>query len=276
MIRFKRWVAVVALTAIAGGVVAQDRAQTLADIRQELAVLYMDIRTLKVELSTTGAPSGGAVGNSPLERLTAIEAELQRLTSATEQLDFRVGRITADGTNRIGDLEFRLCELEDGCDIGALGDTPSLGGVDAEPTGPGPIAPPPSGGPALAIGEQTDFEQAQEALALGDFRGAADQFAAFTTSYPGGPLAGQAHFYRGEALIGLGETTNAARAYLDSFSGEPDGPVAADALYKLGKSLGAIGQTQDACITLAEVAVRFPGNPAVLAAQSTMLNLGCS
>tara|TARA_R110002049_G_C8784465_1_gene531094 strand:+ start:49 stop:435 length:387 start_codon:yes stop_codon:yes gene_type:complete len=128
----------------------------------------------------------------------------------------------------------------------------------------------------LAIGEQEDFERAQAALAAGDFRSAADQFATFVTTYPGGPLAGQAHFYRGEALTGLGETTNAARAYLESFSGESEGPVAPDALYNLGKSLGAIGQTQDACITLAEVAVRFPGNPAVLAAQSEMRNLGCS
>ncbi|WP_377507810.1 tol-pal system protein YbgF [Octadecabacter sp. R77987] len=276
MIRLHKWVAILALSAVAGGAIAQTREETLADIRQQLTVLYVDIQTLKTELSTTGAPSGSVAGNSPLERLTAIEAELQRLTAATEHLDFRIGRITADGTNRIGDLEFRLCELEDGCDIGALGDTPSLGGVDAEPTGPGPVAPPPSGGPALAIGEQQDFERAQEALAAGDFRGAADQFATFVTSYPGGPLAGQAHFYRGEALTGLGETTNAARAYLDSFSGEPEGPVAPDALFNLGKSLGAINQTQDACITLAEVGVRFPGNPAVLAAQTEMRNLGCS
>ncbi|QEE36395.1 tol-pal system protein YbgF [Octadecabacter sp. SW4] len=276
MIRLHKWVAILALSAVAGGAFAQTREETLADIRQQLTVLYMDIQTLKTELSTTGAPLGGVAGNSPLERLTAIEAELQRLTSATEQLDFRVSRITQDGTNRIGDLEFRLCELEEGCDIAALGDTPSLGGVDAEPTGPGPVAPPPSGGPSLAIGEQEDFERAQAALAAGDFRSAADQFATFVTTYPGGPLAGQAHFYRGEALTGLGETTNAARAYLESFSGESEGPVAPDALYNLGKSLGAIGQTQDACITLAEVAVRFPGNPAVLAAQSEMRNLGCS
>ena len=34
--------------------VAQDRAQTLADIRQELTVLYVEMQRLKRELSTTG------------------------------------------------------------------------------------------------------------------------------------------------------------------------------------------------------------------------------
>ena len=80
----------------------------------------------------------------------------------------------------------------------------------------------------------------------------------------------------GEAYEGLGEMTNAARAYLESFSGDATGPVAPMALFKLGFALGQIGQTQDACITLAEVGVRFPGNPAVTDAQTAMRNLGCS
>ncbi len=70
--------------------------------------------------------------------------------------------------------------------------------------------------------------------------------------------------------------TDAARAYLASFSGDPTGEVAPEALYKLGFSLGALGQIQDACLTLGEVGNRFPGNPAVLEAESAMRNLGCS
>ena len=264
-----------ALTLLAAPVAAQD-AETLADIRQALAVLYVDIQELRTQLSTTGAPQGGTAGNTPLERLDAIEAELQRLTSKTEELEFRVNRITVDGTNRIGDLEFRLCELEADCDIGQLGDTPSLGGVDngAEVVAAAP--PPATGGPALAIGEQADFTRAQEALASGDFRGAADLLATFSASYPGSPVAAEAALMRGKALEGLGEMTNAARAYLESFSGDATGPSAPEALYKLGFALGEIGQTQDACITLGEVAVRFPGNAFVTEAQSAMARLGCS
>ena len=56
---------------------------TLADIRQELSVLYVEIQRLKRELSTTGAPSVDVGGNSVLERVSAIEAELPRLTQQT-------------------------------------------------------------------------------------------------------------------------------------------------------------------------------------------------
>jgi len=252
---------------------AQD--QTLADIRQQLSGLYVDIQRLRTELSTTGGLATGPIGNTPLDRLNAIESELQRLTSKTEELEFRINRITVDGTNRIGDLEFRLCELEDGCDIGSLGDTPSLGGVDNGATIVTAEPAPETGGPALAVGEQGDFERAQEALASGDFRSAADQFAAFVQAYPGGPLTARAYFGQGDALENLGEASAAARAYLDSFSGDPAGEVAPRALVSLGRSLGALGQTADACVTLGEVPVRFPGDPAVADAQAVSRNLGC-
>lgn len=247
--------------------------ETLADIRQELTALFVDVQRLRRELSTTGGLSQGVVGNTPLDRLNAIEAELQRLTSNAEQLEFRINRITTDADNRIGDLNFRLCELEAGCDIGQLDETP-LGGLALAPV-PDANTDTPQGGPALAVGEQGDIARAQEALASGDFRSAVEQLATFVATYPGSPLTVDANFLKGEALDGLGDTTNAARAYLEAFSGAPNGPRAPQALFKLGSSLGNIGQTQDACLTLAEVDVRFPGNPAVTAAQSEMQALGC-
>lgn len=252
---------------------AQD--QTLGDIRQELTMFYVEIQRLKTELNTTGTPEGTPSGGTVLDRVTAIEAELQRLTGKTEELEFRINRITRDGTNRIGDLEFRLCELEEGCDINALGDTPSLGGIDNATDVPEPVAAPVAG-PALAVGEQADFERAQQALSSGDFRGAAAQFATFVETYPGGPMSSEAHYLRGEAFESLGEMTNAARAYLDAFSGDPVGVRAPDALFKLGAALGGLGQQQDACITLGEVLARFPTSEAALDAQSARANLGCS
>lgn len=253
---------------------AQD--QTLADIRQQLSVLYVDIQRLRTELSTSGALTTGTVGNTPLDRLNAIENELQRLTSKTEELEFRINRVTVDGTNRIGDLEFRLCELEEGCDISLLGDTPSLGGVDSAANVPTAQPATDVGTPALAVGEQGDLTRAQEALASGDFRGAADILATFAETYPGSPVAAEAAFIRGEALNGLGQTTDAARAYLESFSTNASGPRAAESLFKLGVALGALNQTQDACLTLAEVGTRFPGNPAAEQARTAMQGLACN
>ncbi|MEM8536813.1 MAG: tol-pal system protein YbgF [Pseudomonadota bacterium] len=246
--------------------------ETLADIRQQLTGLFVEVQRLKRELSTTGGLNAGAAGNTPLDRLNAIEAELQRLTSNAEQMEFRINSITVDASNRIGDLNFRLCELEADCDIATLEETP-LAGLEMTSA---PVAPPQvTTGPALAIGEQGDFQRAEEALVAGDFRGAADQLATFLTAYPGSPLTPDVNYLRGEALEGLGDVTNAARSYLAAFSADPTGPKAPDALFKLGASLGKIGQIQDACLTLAEVDVRFPGNPAVADARMEMQALGC-
>ncbi|MFL4470476.1 tetratricopeptide repeat protein [Tateyamaria armeniaca] len=254
---------------------AQDPA-TLADIRQELTVLYVEVQRLKRELSTTGG-TGTSVGTGDtFDRIAAIESELQRLTGKSEELEFRIGRVIEDGTNRIGDLEFRLCELESGCDISALGDTPTLGG-GAAPGVPA-VAPAPTTQPAtqLAANEQADFERAQEALAARDFRAAADQFEAFNQTYPGGPLAIEATLRRGEALEGLGDVREGARAYLSAFTLDQQGPLAAEALYRLGNALGRLGQSSEACVTLGEVGVRFPGAAAVTDAEAAMRNLGCS
>lgn len=256
----------------AAPVAAQE--QTLADIRQEMSVLFVEIQKLKRELSTTGTP-GISFGGDTLQRLDLIESELARLTSKTERLEFRINQVVADGTNQIGDLEFRLCELEPNCDIASLGDTPTLGGESATPVAP--VRPAPANGneTQLAMGEQADFDRAKAALDQGSFRSAADLFEAFTSTYTGGPLTGQAHYYRGQALAGLGETSGAARSYLNSFSGDPQGALAPDALYGLGESLGVLGQANEACVTLAEVGVRFPGSGTADRASVEMQRLGC-
>ncbi|WP_424939563.1 tol-pal system protein YbgF [Aliiroseovarius sp. S253] len=253
---------------------AQDRAQSLADIRQELTVLYVEIQKLKTELSTTGSANVTTGVGSLSQRMAAIEGELSRLTSLTEQLEFRINSIVKDGTNRIGDLEFRLVELEGG-DISKLGEASTLGG-GAAPTGP-VAAPAPSTAPAteLAVGEKQDFDTAGVALEAGDYAQAATLFTQFVENYPGSPLTSEAHFQRGEAFTGAGDIKNAARAYLNAFSGAPNSERAPDALYRLGHSLGGLGQINEACATLTEVGKRFPGAPAVADAQASRQSLGC-
>lgn len=272
---------VLALALLPHGVRAQDD-QTLADIRQQMTVLFVEIQRLRRELSTTGSAAVQTGGATVIDRLTVIEGEMQRLTSKTEELEFRINRIVEDGTNRLGDLEFRLVELEGG-DVSTLGETSTLGGegqtgaqaasgqtVGALP----PVATP--GGSELAIGEEDDFKRAQAALSEGNHSAAAAQFAAFGQAYPGSPLAAGAELGRGDALEAMGDTREAARAYLASFSAAPQGPLAAQALYRLGRSLGALSQISEACVTLGEVGIRFPGDPAVAQAQSEMQKLGCS
>jgi tol-pal system protein YbgF len=261
---------------------AQDQ-QTLADIRQELTVLHVDIQRLKRELSTTGgANSGVPAQGSVLDRVAAIEAGLQGLTAQTEQLEYRINRIVADGTNRIGDLEFRLVELEGG-DIAALGETTTLGrdgtsgdtAATGATTGAGSSLPTGATDSELAIGEQADFDAAELALKAGEHQLAAEKFAIFTQAYPGSPLAPKADFERGKALDGLGDTREAARAYLASFTGNAEGETAPKALFELGAALGRLGQVDQACITLSEVDVRFPGQSIVAQAVAERAALGC-
>ncbi|MEX0304091.1 MAG: tol-pal system protein YbgF [Leisingera sp.] len=255
---------------------AQDQ-QTLADIRQELTVLHVEIQRLKRELSTTGAPSADVSGSTVLDRVGAIETELQRLTLQTEELGHRIDRVVADGTNRIGDLEFRLVELEGG-DIGALEETTTLGGgeLPAAAGNAGQAEEAGTGGGELAIGEQADFDAAEKLLTEGSYQDAAEKFAAFNQAYPGSPLAPAAEFSRGKAMDGLGDTREAARAYLAAFTGNSSGPVAPKALFELGAALGRLGQTDQACVTLSEVGVRFPGAGPETEARAEMAKLGCS
>lgn len=254
----------------------QDRTQTLADIRAELAGLAAEFNALKAELVSSGAAMTGAAGGDALTRMDTIEAELARLTARTEAVELKLNRVVSDGTNRIGDIEYRLCEVTEGCDLATLGATSVLGGeTGAAPAAVVAVPAAPLAGAELAISEQADFDRAQGVLGSGDFRTAADLFATFTQSYPGSPLTQQAHFQRATALEQLGDTSGSARAYLDAFSAAPEGTQAPDALLKLGEGLGKLGQVPEACVTLAEVGTRYPGSLAATQSTVAMQGLGC-
>ena len=63
---------------------AQDRGQTLADVRQELTVLSVELQRLKGELNTTSGASGTGGAGSMLDRVNALESALSQLTGKTE------------------------------------------------------------------------------------------------------------------------------------------------------------------------------------------------
>jgi tol-pal system protein YbgF len=271
-----RWLVVLAVLPFAAmgqqSTSAEDR-ESLADIRQELSVVYVMVQQLKRELATTTSPGILNAQGSFQERIDAIEFALQRLTARTEELENRIERVVADGTMRIGDLEFRLVELEGG-DLAALGETTTLGGEGAVAV-PDPDNDPGHGG-ELAVGEQDDFDRALAAYDEADFLTAIALFEAFNETYPAGPLSAPAHLYRGLSLEQLGENADAARAYLNAFSVNPDGPEAPAALVQLGLSLNMLGQPEQACVTLAEVALRYPGDAMVERAENARTRIGCS
>lgn len=277
---------------VAGPVAAQDNSETLADIRQQLSVLNVEMQGLSRELATTGAGPLGIEGTSFPDRLISMETQLQQLTAQTERLSFRIESIGRDGGNRIEDLRFQLCELTPDCDLGALpepgplGAAPTSSGQNSSPavstSTSGSVRPtarpnrPAAPAPQLAIGEEAEFNAAKALLDQGQNGQAALALERFVTSYPTGPLSTEAQFLRGEALSRDGQQAGAARAYLESFSGTPEGPRAPESLLGLGRALGSLGQTDEACLTLSEVGIRFPQSNAAGQANSVRAGLGCS
>ena len=88
--------------------------------------------------------------------MDTIEAELSRLTARTEEVELKLNRVVSDGTNRIGDIEYRLCEVTEGCDPTTLGATPTLGGRYGRrrlprSTDAGAATAPATGGTELAV-----------------------------------------------------------------------------------------------------------------------------
>ena len=251
---------------------AEENKKTLADIRQDLNILYVEVLRLRRELSTTQTSSITSNNEaSVLERLDGMEQELRRLTSETENLEFRVNSIVSDGTNRVRDLEYRLVELEGG-DVSKIDFATTLGG-DLEIPLENNVEE--NSGPELAIGEKADYENAQNALTEERFEDSLVLFERFLENYPDSPLSASVVIAKGNAYEGLGEIKKAARAYLNSFSLYEDSPVAPEALTLLGNALVSLGQTDAGCQTLAQVLMRFPDSDFSLEAEKMMSELQC-
>ncbi len=245
---------------------------TAADLRAELGVLSGQVQQLRDQLVQRGA-AGGLPGGAAdaLTRLDQLEAELRRVTARVEVLTNDLDRVIVDASNRVGDIEFRLTELEGGAPaLAPAAEAPLLGGGltalrprarsgaggAASPAAPGTAGP----GAQLTVTERSDFDAAVAAASAGENARAVELFNSFLATYPGGPLSGEAQFRRGEAQEAQGDWRGAARSYLDAFSGAPSDPLAPRALYRLAISLNALNNSSEACLTLTEVELRYPGS----------------
>ena len=158
--------ALVGALALAGPAPAQQ--QNLADVKHELTVLNGQIEQLRAELVRRGA-SGGLPADpaTALTRLDQLEAELRRLTDRVDVLTNDIARIVDDATNRVGDIEFRLTELEGG-DTSVKPEPATLGGGMTRPR-PRPVSPvvAPEGARSFAVSVQADFDAAVKAAETG-------------------------------------------------------------------------------------------------------------
>lgn len=276
MARRSRLGTVIGAVMLAGVLALPGRAaESVADIKAQLTVLNDQIGQLRDQLVNHGAAPGlPSAPATALTRLDQLDAELKALTDRVDVLTNDIQRIVADASNQVGDIQFRLTELEGG-DAGPQAPAPQLGGGLTGPR-PRPVAPEePADTGAMAVAEQSDFDAAVAAADGGDNAKAAALFSTFLETYPGGPLTTEAQYRRGEALGAAGDWKGAARSYLDAFSGAPQDEQAPQALYKLGVSLGKLGQQSEACLTLAEVGNRYPDSDVLGQVATEKRTLGC-
>ena len=257
---------------------AQVREETLADIRQQLVALYVQMERLRRELFPTGRSANAratAGSTNTLQRIDDLESELRGTISKVEQLEFQIAKIAEDGSRRIRDLEYKLVELEGG-DLSTLDGGTTLGGeVDAAGVSPIQIESRQTESNVVPSDRQF-FERALSAYENGEYVSAVERFTIFLDAYPSGPFTAEAHFYLGEALAGQRDWIQAAKSYLDSFNSDKDGSVAPNSLLRLGASLGKLGKLEEACLVLDSVGKRFPASEQGTEALAEMTRLECS
>jgi|GEM_PF-66169 len=258
--------------------------QTLADIQTELDRLKSEMEGLRSELLLNDPATSGVVNPAPvLDRVDTMNEELRRLTAQVEELGNRVERIVADGTNRIGDLEFRLLELEGG-DFSTLGETPPLGQGDTR-LRPQPVTQgtPPGSSP------QTPVEQN-----LGSVRPVlraravpASVITPPASTPPGTPVTtppvtpppaavtatSEEAFQQALSSFRTGSYFDADRQFLQYLTTYPNSPRAGEAAFWRGESLAAQNDWQPAARSFLD---SFSGSPDGPFASDALFRLGVS
>jgi len=238
---------------------AAQQGDSLAQLRSEISALSALVAELAANLSSGTGSTAQTQGfdGSMIDQVERIREELATLTARAEALEFRVRRVVDDASNRIGDMEFRLTELEGG-DTSALPPTPPLGGESGATSGG---VSDPAQAPQLAAGEQSAFDAARALLDEGDTDAAKSALSVFLETYPGSPLGAQASALLAQAQRDSGADADAARTWLNLYLANPEGPDAPHALLELGNSLAQLGQVSEACVMFEELFTRFPDAP---------------
>ena len=218
--------------------------------------LLYRLQILDAEIADIRARLGGAAGGGTTRPITgggdaALEAELRSLTGQIERVERAQRALRADLQRRLGDIEFRLNELEgvpnDGSGGVKLdGDLKSDDRVAAAPVG---------------AAERGDLDRAIGDVEKGRFDQGEDRLRRFINSYGSSPLVGEAFYWLGESLFVRGIHADAAKAYLNGYQTNRAGNFAARNLYRLGVTLGRLGQINEACLTLREVRKQYPNSP---------------
>lgn len=236
--------------------------------------------------SSTGAgaatgshPTAGQLADAEL-RLSRLEAQLRQLNGEIERMGHEVRTFGQRLDKLVGDVDFRLTEIERQMNQGGAGAamsdaarssgqadpaaaSPSIGAstfANATATAPSEQAPasttPKAALPAGSPMQRYDY--AYSLLSKQKLGEAQQAFEMFLTEHGDDKLAGNAQYWLGEIYYTNGDLQQAAKAFLEGVQRYPDGNKAPDSLLKLAISLRRLNQVEDACATLLELDKRFP------------------
>jgi len=223
-------------------------ADPLADLRRDLERLKSDLVTMDADINQARTQRPVLAG-SLLEQMSAIEAEVQRLTNVLEHAEYQ----TRASAAQIDALETRLCALEENCDPAAT--TQAL--VSSPPPLPKPLAP--------AVRARAEGRLEEALILLASFgaqqRPLVEQIAALSL--------------QSEILQQMDRYEAAAKAALDGYGFAPEGPYAANFLLTVGLSFEALGKAEETCLMVGEVAAQFPASDVRGVADDFVQTRGC-
>lgn len=229
-------------------------------------------------------------------RVGRLEEQMRDLTGKLEEANHRAAQIQQRLDRLVGDVDFRLTQLERGggapaqsgdaapaapvpptasnvqAPRGAANVAPGEARVLLVPGAP-PAAPQSASAPAATAAAaavslpagppETQYEFAyglyQQAVQdRGDFGRAENALRQFLGAHGQHRLAGDAQYWLGETFYARRDWTAAAREFAAQFRAYPQNAKAPDSLLRLGQSLGQLNRKDDACGTLAELDRRYP------------------
>jgi tol-pal system protein YbgF len=208
-------------------------------------------------------------------RLHDLELSLQQATGQNEVLSHRLQQLNDRIDSQKRDFEYKLCTIvaqqvgagtsadQSGaglpCDASSALATLATPGGQVQASG----SPGDSGGTlgTLSEGEaqsaRSQFDQAMNMLAKGQYDEARASFRAFADANPKDSLAPQAIYWVGSIAFVQKDFTAAAQAFAEQIKKYPTSPQGADSMLKLGQSLLALGQKKEGCLTLGAIKSKY-------------------
>lgn len=200
-----------------------------------------------------------------MSRIDQLQNEVRELTGKVEEQSYqnaelkkRLSTMYSDFDERVRNLENKASggspEVENpsGENSGDAGQPADLDNVqntgkaqpanegqganEQPPAGnpPATVAPQPPSEPAAAVSEDQAYKQAYDDLRNGRTAQSIEEFKAYLSQNPSGPLSGNAQYWLGEAYRVNQDFSSSSAAFTKVLDSYPDSPKVPDALLKLG------------------------------------------